>query len=409
MVSGFYRSLRSLQNDSNKKMSPWILSALRASRMTFAVGTIAILAACSDDSSNDPLTGPGATDTTIEALAECTAPAFLKEGDKVALVSPSYTTPDSNIQKTADVLKEWGFEPVIGKNVGKLDAGKYAGTAQERADDIIAALKDTSIKAILCNRGGYGTIQLVDYIDQKLVKDNPKWLIGFSDITTLHAMETKAGVMSIHGTMSSFIAKTGGTDDNSTLLRDLLKGTVPTYKVPKHKLNQTGKAEGILVGGNMATFVPLVGASDIDVFSNDGIILFMEEVGESFHNIDRMFNSLELHGVMENVKGVILGEFVESESDADLKFETAEELLSKYLKKYNIPVICGFPAGHDDVNVPIVMGAKVKMDVTADGATLAFDMEGEKKTVDTDKLTNEPKLSKAVRKLLAGKIFSIEE
>ena len=198
--------------------------------------------------------------------------------------------------------------------------------------------------------------------------------------------------MSIHGTMSSFIAKTGGTDDNSTLLRDLLKGTVPTYKVPKHKLNQTGKAEGVLVGGNMATFVPLVGASDIDVFSNDGIILFMEEVGESFHNIDRMFNSLELHGVM-----------------ADLKFETAEELLSKYLKKYNIPVICGFPAGHDDVNVPIVMGAKVKMEVTADGATLAFDMDGEKKTVDTDKLTNEPKLSKTARKMLAGKIFSIEE
>ena len=244
---------------------------------------------------------------------------------------------------------------------------------------------------------------------QKLVKDNPKWLIGFSDITTLHAMETKAGVMSIHGTMSSFIAKTGGTDDNSTLVRDLLKGTVPTYKVPKHKLNQTGKAEGILVGGNMATFVPLVGASDIDVFSNDGIILFMEEVGESFHNIDRMFNSLELHGVMENVKGVILGEFVESESDMDLKFETAEELLSKYLKKYNIPVICGFPAGHDDVNVPIVMGAKVEMDVTADGATLAFDMDGERKTVDTDKLTNEPKLSKTARKMLAGKIFSIEE
>ena len=201
-------------------------------------------------------------------------------------------------------MKEWGFEPVIGKNVGKLDAGKYAGTVQERADDFIEALKDTSIKAILSNRGGYGSIQLVDLIDLKLVTDNPKWLIGFSDITTLHAMETKAGVMSIHGTMSSFIGKTGGKDDNSTLMRDLLKGTVPTYKVPKHKFNQKGKAEGILVGGNMATFVPLAGASDIDVFSNDGIILFMEEVGESLHNIDRMFNTLELHGVMENVNGV---------------------------------------------------------------------------------------------------------
>lgn len=372
----------------------------------FGVAACALLAACGDDSSSDPVTGPGTTDTTIEALAECTAPAFLKEGDKVALVSPSYTTPDSNIQKTADVLKEWGFEPVIGKNVDKLDAGKYAGTAQERADDIIAALKDTSIKAILTNRGGYGSIQLADLIDPKLVKDNPKWLIGYSDITTLHAMQTKAGVMSIHGTMSSSIAKTGGTDDNSTILRDLLKGEVPTYKVPKNKYNQKGTAEGILVGGNMATFVPLVG-SDIDVFQKDGIILFMEEIGENLRNIDRMFNSIELHGVMENVKGVILGEFVDSGTDLD--YESAEAMLSQYLKKYDIPVLCGFPAGHDDVNLPIVMGAKVKIDVGDDGSTLAFDIDGDKKTIDTDKLTENTSLSKALLKMLAGKIFKLEE
>ena len=361
-----------------------------------------LFTACSDDSSSS-----ASDQGKADPLAECTAPAFLKKGDKVALLSPSYSTPDSNIQNTAAVLKEWGFEPVIGKNVGKLDAGKYAGTAQERADDFIEALKDTSIKAILSNRGGYGTIQLVDLIDLKLVTDNPKWLIGFSDITTLHAMETKAGVMSIHGTMSSFIGKTRGKDDNSTLLRDLLKGTVPTYKVPKHKFNQKGKAEGILVGGNMATFVPLVGASDIDVFSGDGIILFMEEVGESLHNIDRMFNALELHGVMENVKGVVLGEFVDS--GTDLNYETTEEMLSKYLKKYNIPVLCGFPAGHDDVNVPIVMGARVKMDVTDNGATLAFDIDGEKKDVDTDKLLNKPSLAKSLRLILSGKLFSINE
>ena len=361
-----------------------------------------LFTACSDDSSSS-----ASDQGKADPLAECTAPAFLKKGDKVALLSPSYSTPDSNIQNTAAVLKEWGFEPVIGKNVGKLDAGKYAGTAQERAGDFTAALKDTSIKAILSNRGGYGTIQLVDLIDLKLVTDNPKWLIGFSDITTLHAMETKAGVMSIHGTMSSFIGKTRGKDDNSTLLRDLLKGTVPTYKVPKHKFNQKGKAEGILVGGNMATFVPLVGASDIDVFSGDGIILFMEEVGESLHNIDRMFNALELHGVMENVKGVILGEFVDS--GTDLNYETTEEMLSKYLKKYNIPVLCGFPAGHDDVNVPIVMGAKVKMDVTDNSATLAFDIDGEKKDVETEKLLNKPSIAKSLRLMLSGKLFSINE
>ena len=367
-----------------------------------AIAAMAILAACSNDSSSSS----AADQPNTEPLAECTMPAFLKKGDKVALISPSYTTPDSNIQKTANVIKEWGFTPEIGKNVGKLEAGKYAGTAEERAEDFIAALKDTSIKAILCNRGGYGTIQLVDLIDLKLVKDNPKWLIGFSDITTLHAMQTKAGVMSIHGTMSSFIAKTAGTDNNSTLLRDLLKGEVPTYKVPKHQYNQKGKAEGILVGGNMATFVPLVGASDIDIFSNDGIILFLEEIGESLHNIDRMFNTLELHGVMENVRGVILGEFVDSGTDLD--YESTEAMLSSYLKKYDIPVMCGFPAGHDDVNLPLVMGAKVKMDVGDDGASLAFDISGEKKEVDTNKLTNKTTLSKAIRMMLSGKIFDIE-
>jgi muramoyltetrapeptide carboxypeptidase len=220
-------------------------------------------------------------------------------------------------------------------------------------------------------------------------------------------MQTKAGVMSIHGTMSSSIAKTEGKDDNSTLLRDLLKGEVPTYKVPKHEFNQTGKGEGILVGGNMSTFVPLIGASDIDVFQDDGIILFMEEIGENLRNIDRMFHSIELHGVMENVRGVILGEFVSSGTDLD--YESTEAMLSKYLKKYDIPVICGFPAGHDDVNLPIVMGAKVKMDVTNDGATVSFDIKGEKKTIDTDKLVNKPQLSKALLKMYAGKTFDVEE
>jgi muramoyltetrapeptide carboxypeptidase len=186
----------------------------------------------------------------------------------------------------------------------------------------------------------------------------------------------------------------------------LLKGEVPTYKVPKHKYNQKGKAEGILVGGNMTTFVPLIGASDIDVFQNDGIILFMEEIGENLRNIDRMFHSIELHGVMENVRGVILGEFVDSGTDLD--YESTEAMLSSYLKKYDIPVMCGFPAGHDDVNLPLVMGAKVEMNVTDKGATLAFDIGGKTKDVDTDKLTNKTTLSNAIRLMLSGKTFNIE-
>ena len=132
-----------------------------------------------------------------------------------------------------------------------------------------------------------------------------------------------------------------------------------------------------------------------------------QEYAENLRNIDRMFYSIELHGVMENVKGVILGEFVDSGTDLD--YESAEAMLSKYLKKYDIPVMCGFPAGHDDVNLPIVMGAEVQMKVADDGAMLAFDIGGTRKEVDTEKLTPKEALSKALLKMLAGKIFEIEE
>ena len=319
------------------------------------------LAGCSDGNS---YIAPEESNNT--PLAENTAPTFLKKGDKVALLSPAYTTTEDVVQTTANILEDWGYKPVIGKSASKVEAGKYAGTAEDRANDFEEALKDTSIKAILCNRGGYGTIQLVDLVDPKLVKKNPKWVIGYSDVTTLHAMQTKAGVMSIHGTMSSSMAKSEGKDINSTLLRDLLK-----------------------------------------VFRNDGIILFMEEIGENLRNIDRMFNSIQLHGVMENVKGVILGEFVDSGTDLD--YESTEAMLSQYLKEYNIPVMCGFPAGHDDINVPIVMGAKVNMEVTDKGATLSFNIKGKEKNVETDKLTPITKLSKALLKMFAGKTFNVEE
>ncbi len=368
------------------------------------LGAAFVLSSCSDTSSS------AHSEETSESIsiAESVAPSFLKKGDKIALLSPSYRTDYQNVEKTAQVLENWGFKTVIGKFVDSLDAGKYAGTPKQRAEDLVNELRDTSVKAILCNRGGYGTIQLVDLIDTSLIRKNPKWLIGFSDITTLHAMETKAHVMSIHATMSSFIAQTDGSDSSSILLRELLKGNIPQYTVSAHPYNQKGKAEGVLVGGNMATFVPLVGSS-VDVFSEEGIILFLEEVGESLHNIDRMFNSLELQGVMKNVKGVIVGEFVDSGDDLD--YESTEAMLSEYLKQYDIPVMCGFPAGHGDVNYPIVMGAKVTLEVSEDEATLAFNLDAKEipvyfdwqKTLDASAI-----LPLDLRKMLSGKIFDFE-
>lgn len=306
---------------------------------------------------------------------QCAAPQFLHTGDKVALISPSYATSDENVIKTAAVLRSWGLVPVIGPNVGKLYLGRYAGTIGERVNDIHWALKDPDIKAIICNRGGYGSIQMIDSISLEELSAHPKWLSGFSDITTFHGMLTRAGVMSIHGTMSSFLAA-GGTDLTSTLMRDILMGTIPSYDVLPHPQNIQGHAEGILVGGNLCTFVPNLG-TQADATKGKDIILFVEEVEESMHNIDRQMSILRHNGVLDRCKGVILGEFTECGSE--FTYESVEAMLHDFLAPYNIPVICGFKGGHGDVNYPLIMGAPVIMDVRPDGASIRFAIDGNNK------------------------------
>ena len=307
----------------------------------------------------------------------CKKPPYLKAGDRVALLSPSYFNSMEEVEKTAELLRGWGLEPVVGPNVGKQYVGKYAGTPEERESDLRWALSDTSIKAIICNRGGYGSIHLINQITLSEWGAQPKWMVGFSDITTFHGLLARAGVMSIHGTMSMFLADSG-TDQTSTLMRDLLMGTVPRYEVPANPQNIVGHASGILVGGNICTLAPNLG-SRADATLGQDLILFIEEVEESMHNVDRQFNALILNGVLDRCKGVVLGEFTDCGSE--FTYESIEAMLRPYLEKYNIPLLCGFPAGHGDVNLPLVIGAPVTIDVRPDGATLQFNIEGQQQKV----------------------------
>ena len=337
-------------------------------------------------------------DSKNPVVINCTKPDYLKAGDKVALISPSYFTPMENVEKTAAILRDWGLEPVVGPNVGKVTEGKYAGTVAERVSDIRWALNDPSVKAIICNRGGYGTIQLIDQLTLAELKASPKWLVGFSDISTLHGLLSRAGVMSIHGTMSSFLAK-GGTDITSTLMRDLLLGNVPRYELLAHKQNIVGTASGVLVGGNLCTFTPNLG-SRADATEGNNLILFIEEVEESMHNIDRQMRILQMNGVLNRCKGIILGEF--TDCGTEFTYESVEAMLHDMLKDYNIPLLCGFPAGHGDVNLPLVMGAPVSINVRDDGATLQFNIDGNQQQVNTANITA-PTTPAAVRMRLAGK------
>ena len=322
-----------------------------------------------------------AREISPEAVLTCVQPPALQPGDKIALISPAYFTSKANVDTASAILRAWGFEPVLGPNVGKEYLGYYAGTDQERLADLKWALKDKSIKAILCNRGGYGTIHLTRMLPLQKFAAHPKWLIGFSDITTLHGMANRAGVMSIHGTMCSLMAKSHGLGMTNTLLRDLLSGTVPQYEVPAHPLSIPGHAQGTLVGGNLSTFSPVLG-TEADATLAGGIILYIEEVEEDMSHIDRMINTLVLNGVFDRCQGVILGEFTDCE--ANLQIDSVEELICGYLRDRHIPVLCGFPAGHGDVNLPLILGAPVTLDVRPDGATLRFDVAGQAQTVATE-------------------------
>lgn len=368
------------------------LTGVAALAAVLTLSSLTMLTSCNKDDESTP-------DELIET--KCQQPAFLKAGDKVALISPSYFTPYENVEKTAEVLRGWGLEPVIGPNVDKVLDGRYAGTVAERVSDIRWALSDPTIKAIICNRGGYGTIQLIDQLTLAELKASPKWLVGFSDISTLHGLMTRAGVMSIHGTMSSFLAK-GGKDVSSTLLRDLLMGSLPRYELPAHKQNIKGSAHGRLVGGNICTFVPNLGSqADATYKANNDIILFIEEVGESMHNIDRQMRILQMNGVLDRCRGIILGEF--TSCGTEFTYESVEAMLHTMLAEYNIPVVCGFPAGHGDVNLPLIMGAEVHIDVRDDGASVYWSgLEGEEHQVHTDEITAVPTPA-AARMIMAGK------
>ena len=340
---------------------------------------------------------PDPTDDGTVTL-RCVKPAYLKAGDTVALISPSYATSMENVELTAELLRSWGLVPVIGPHVGCLVDGQYAGTVEERAGDILWAFREPSIKAIICNRGGYGTIQLIDRLPLTMLAASPKWFVGFSDISTLHGLLCRAGVMSIHGTMSSFLAR-GGTDETSTMMRDLLLGRVPRYQMPAHPQNITGQASGTLVGGNLCTFTPNIG-TQADATMGQGLILFIEEVGESMHNIDRQMRILKMNGVLDRCRGIVLGEF--SDCGTEFTYENVEAMIRQIIEPYGIPMLCGFPGGHGDVNLPLVMGAPVTIDVRSDGATLQFNIDGEQYPVNTSVISSKT-TPVNVRMQLAGK------
>lgn len=308
----------------------------------------------------------------VEAQQRSVMPTPLKTGDTIAVISPSSVPDSATVAKGCATLRSWGYVPVVGAHALSSYHG-FAGTADERAADLLWALRNPSIKAIICSRGGDGAVQVLQRIPLKEFRNHPKWIMGFSDVTALHSAEVAAGVMSIHSSMCDGIAMRGERDSVNMILRKLLQGELPTYQAPAHPLNQQGEATGILVGGNFSVFCGLAG-SEYDFLNraDEGLILFIEDTDESMTKVDRMLHQLEIRGVLSKLNGIIVGHFSKYKSPEN-GFADMYEMLHEYLQHYQIPVCYDFPVGHHSgKNYPMVEGCKVNLKVGQDGTLIQF-------------------------------------
>lgn len=297
-----------------------------------------------------------------------TLPPYLHEGDKVAIVSPSGKIDKSFLKGAKKRLESWGLQVVMGRHAGS-SAGRYAGTIRQRLSDLQHALDDPEIKAILCSRGGYGAVHLAQALDFTRFCEHPKWLIGFSDITVLHNLVQFNGFASLHAPMARHLTVEPADDPCSLYLKDILSGTLPSYVCPKHRLNHPGTTRGILRGGNMAVFHGLRGTPyDIPA---EGTVLFIEDVGERPHAIERMMYNLKLGGVLEKLSGLIIGQFTEFEEDRSLGKELYDAL-ADLVKEYSYPICFNFPVGHVAYNLPLINGAEVELNVGKKATELKF-------------------------------------
>jgi muramoyltetrapeptide carboxypeptidase len=301
-------------------------------------------------------------------------PPYLKKGDTIGITAPAGFITQEEIQPATKVMEGWGYKIKIGDTIGKKDF-TFGGTDDERLNDLQKMLDDPKIKAIMCARGGYGSIRIVDRINWTKFKLKPKWIIGFSDITVLHNhIHNNFQIASIHSKMINSFPDDWNTAEPIQIetiisIQDALSGKKMKYSATENANNKQGFAEGILIGGNLKTIETLSGTvSDI---KTDGKILFVEDTGEYLYSIDRMFWNLKRTGKLKNLKALVVGGFKVKPDDPGEEFgKTIEQIVLEKIKNYNYPVCFDFPVGHQRNNFALKCGVKHRLNVEENEVTL---------------------------------------
>ena len=301
-------------------------------------------------------------------------PPYLKPGDTIGITCPAGYMTLEQIQPAVETMKNWGFKLRIGSTVGKRDF-IFGGTDPERLADLQEMLDDDSIRAIMCARGGYGSVRIIDMLDWKKFVENPKWIIGFSDITVIHAqLNHQLHVASIHSKMcNSFPEDAAHAEEgqwNSILsIRNALIGKPIEYPIVFDTANKAGSGTGILAGGNLKTIESLAGsASDM---ITDGTILFLEDTGEYLYSVDRMFYNLKRTGKLKNLNGLLIGSFhVKPDDPGDEFGKSVYNIVLDHISEYKYPVCFNFPVGHVKTNYALKCGVRHELNI--DSKSVSF-------------------------------------
>jgi len=293
-------------------------------------------------------------------------PQKLKVGDKIGIISTARKISLQELKPAITILESWGLEVVLAENIFEED-NQFAGAVKQRTTDLQSMINNDKIKAILCARGGYGTVQIIDNIDFTNLKKNPKWIVGYSDVTVLHSHLHNLGVASLHATMPINF-ENNSTESLQSLKNSLLEKS-NRIECKSHTLNCLGQVDAEIVGGNLSILYSLLGSnSDVDT---EGKILFVEDLDEYIYHIDRMMINLKRNGKLAKLKGLIVGEMNDM-NDNEIPFgKSAEEIILEYTKEYDYPICFSFPAGHINDNRCIKLGVSSVLKIAENGVSLS--------------------------------------
>jgi muramoyltetrapeptide carboxypeptidase len=281
----------------------------------------------------------------------------------IGITCPAGYMEKEKVNECIKTLQSWGYEVMLGKTVGSNSQNYFSGTDEERLNEFQAMLDDDSIEAILCGRGGYGVVRIIDQLNFRRFMKKPKWVIGFSDITVLHShLLTKTNTASIHGPMANAFNHGGDQDIYVASLKKMLTGKLTIYTCSSNPVNKTGEATGILAGGNLSLLSDLIGSpSEINP---KGKILFIEDIGEYLYNIDRMLYQLKRAGYFDVIKGLIIGGFSEMKDTVRPFGKTLQDLILDIIEPYNFPYCFDFPVSHENENLALMIGGNYHLTVT---------------------------------------------